>query len=85
MPIYTQTFKCKDQLMTHNCDQSVDVKKHSSSQLPRKASGTFKPRKPTPKRQMVKLAGGIPDKEKLKVDELDKRMVSFIISRNNFK
>ncbi|KAK0082980.1 hypothetical protein PV325_009562 [Microctonus aethiopoides] len=74
--ICSHTFKCKDQLMTHNCDQNVEVKKHSSSQLPRKASGTFKPRKPTPKRQMVKLAGGIADKEKLKVDELDKRMLS---------
>ena len=37
--------------MTHNCDQSAELRKHTSSQLPKKASGSFKPRRPTPKRQ----------------------------------
>ncbi|XP_057328163.1 zinc finger protein 341-like isoform X1 [Microplitis mediator] len=76
--ICSETFKNKDQLNTHNCNQTVETKKYMSSQLPRKASGTFKPRKPTPKRQMVtkSTAAGFADKEKLKTDEVDKRMVS---------
>ncbi|XP_015118703.1 zinc finger protein 341 isoform X2 [Diachasma alloeum] len=61
----SHTFKCKDQLVTHNCDQSGETKKHSTSQLPKKASGTFKPRKPTPKRQLPqKSSAGVGDKEK---------------------
>uniref|UniRef100_A0A0C9RCD0 ZNF341 protein n=1 Tax=Fopius arisanus TaxID=64838 RepID=A0A0C9RCD0_9HYME len=70
-------FKSKDQLVTHNCDQNGESKKHTSSQLPKKASGTFKPRKPTPKRQLPqKTNPGIIDKEKMKADELDKRILS---------
>ena len=59
--------------MTHNCDQ-IETKKHMSSQLPKKASGTFKPRKPTPKRQM-KSAAGVTEKEKTKADEPQKKVI----------
>lgn len=50
--------------MTHNC-----------SQLPKKASGTFKPRKPTPKRQM-KSAGALTDKDKSKADDYQKKVTT---------
>ncbi|XP_012276103.1 zinc finger protein 341 isoform X2 [Orussus abietinus] len=50
--ICSHAFKTKEQLITHNCDQ-VETKKHTSSQLPRKASGTFKPKRPAPKRQIT--------------------------------
>jgi hypothetical protein len=60
-------------LISHNCEQSGEIKKHTSSQLPKKASGSFKPRRPTPKRQMLsKTAISLVDKEKLeklKIDE----------------
>lgn len=69
----SQAFKTNDQLITHNCDQITETKKHTSSQLPKKASGTFKPRKPTPKRQM-KLASAITEKEKSKPDDIQKKV-----------
>ncbi|KAL7306410.1 hypothetical protein TKK_0001828 [Trichogramma kaykai] len=52
--VCSHAFKTKDQLLNHNCEQStIDLKKHTtSSQLPKKASGSFKPRRPTPKRQI---------------------------------
>ncbi|XP_063993778.1 zinc finger protein 341-like isoform X2 [Diachasmimorpha longicaudata] len=73
----SHTFKCKDQLITHNCDQNGETKKHSTSQLPKKASGTFKPRKPTPKRQLPQKSNApIGDKDKVKADELDRRIAN---------
>lgn len=82
---YTQTFKTKEQLITHNCEQSgQDTKKHTSSQLPKRASGSFKPRKPTPKRQTLsKTAAPLADKEKLedfKNDEIQKKVIYKSIS-----
>lgn len=74
-----QAFKTKEQLLTHNCDQSNETKKHIGSQLPKKASGSFKPRKPTPKRQTSsKTAIGLADKEKLekfKADEIQRKVI----------
>lgn len=74
-----QAFKTKEQLLTHNCDQSNESKKHTSSQLPKKASGSFKPRKPTPKRQTSsKTAIGLADKEKLekfKADDIHRKVM----------
>ncbi|KAH0945636.1 hypothetical protein HN011_001192 [Eciton burchellii] len=71
--ICSHAFKTKEQLISHNCEQSGEIKKHTSSQLPKKASGSFKPRRPTPKRQMLsKTAISLVDKEKLeklKIDE----------------
>ncbi|XP_020300192.1 zinc finger protein 2 homolog [Pseudomyrmex gracilis] len=77
--ICSHTFKTKEQLITHNCEQSgQDTKKHTSSQLPKRASGSFKPRKPTPKRQTLsKTAAPLADKEKLedfKNDEIQKKI-----------
>lgn len=74
-----QAFKTKEQLITHNCEQSGETKKHSSSQLPKKASGSFKPRRPTPKRQILsKTAIALADKEKLeklKADEIQRKVI----------
>ncbi|XP_039312709.1 zinc finger protein 341 isoform X2 [Solenopsis invicta] len=76
--ICSHAFKTKEQLVTHNCEQSNETKKHSSSQLPKKASGSFKPRKPTPKRQTLsKTAIPLADKEKfekLKADEIERKV-----------
>ena len=78
-----QAFKTKEQLLTHNCDQSNETKKHMSSQLPKKASGSFKPRKPTPKRQTSsKTAIGLADKEKLEKFKADEIQRKVIIMRN---
>lgn len=78
----TQTFKTKEQLVTHNCEQLSETKKHTSSQLPKKASGSFKPRKPTPKRQTLsKTAVPLVDKEKLekiKADEVEKKVIRIL-------
>ncbi|KAH0554082.1 zinc finger protein 341-like [Cotesia glomerata] len=83
--VCSETFKNKDILSTHNCNQTVETKKYTSSQLPRKASGTFKPRKPTPKRQMVtkSATAGLTEKEKIKTDEVDKRTVEETQSKKN--
>ncbi|XP_046746139.1 zinc finger protein 341-like [Diprion similis] len=44
----SHAFKSKEQLVLHNCEiTATDVKRH------RKASGSFKPRKPTPRRQIL--------------------------------
>ncbi|XP_012252345.2 zinc finger protein 341 [Athalia rosae] len=52
--VCTHAFKSKDQLLIHNCDgTSADVKRHPGLQLPRKALASFKPRKPTPRRQTL--------------------------------
>lgn len=59
--------------MMHNCEQSGETKKHISSQLPKKASGSFKPRRPTPKRQTSKIA--LADKEKLKTDDVQRKVI----------
>lgn len=87
--ICSHAFKTKDQLITHNCDQSSETKKHTSSQLPKKASGTFKPRKPTPKRQMSSKATiGVADKEKLekfKADEIQRKITSEMLKSNDSK
>ncbi|KAL2748244.1 Zinc finger protein 341 [Vespula maculifrons] len=87
--ICSHAFKTKDQLITHNCDQSIETKKHTSSQLPKKASGSFKPRKPTPKRQMSsKTAIGVADKEKLekfKADEIQRKITSEMLKSNDSK
>lgn len=68
--------------MVHSCDvTSAEGKRHQGSHLPRKASGSFKPRKPTPRRQTLSkpvVSGG--DKEKLgkvKADELKLAKVDF--------
>ncbi|XP_012058484.1 PREDICTED: zinc finger protein 341-like [Atta cephalotes] len=78
--ICSHAFKTKEQLVTHNCEQSNETKKHTSSQLPKKASGSFKPRKPTPKRQTLsKTAIPLADKEKLeklKTDEMERKIAS---------
>ncbi|KYQ56392.1 hypothetical protein ALC60_04665 [Trachymyrmex zeteki] len=78
--ICSHAFKTKEQLVTHNCEQSNETKKHTSSQLPKKASGSFKPRKPTPKRQtLLKTAIPLADKEKLeklKTDEMERKIAS---------
>lgn len=77
--VCSHAFKTKEQLVTHNCEQPGELKKHTSSQLPKKASGSFKPRRPTPKRQMLsKTAIPLADKEKLeklKADELQRKIV----------
>ncbi|XP_076634126.1 uncharacterized protein LOC143348130 isoform X2 [Colletes latitarsis] len=87
--ICSHAFKTKEQLLTHNCDQSNETKKHSSSQLPKKASGSFKPRKPTPKRQTSsKTAIGLADKEKLekfKADELQRKITSETLKSDDYK
>ncbi|XP_015180311.1 PREDICTED: zinc finger protein 341-like [Polistes dominula] len=88
--ICSHAFKTKDQLITHNCDQSSETKKHTSSQLPKKASGSFKPRKPTPKRQMssAKAAIGVADKEKLekfKADEIQRKITTEMLKSNDSK
>ncbi|XP_043283822.1 zinc finger protein 341-like isoform X2 [Venturia canescens] len=82
--ICSHAFKTKDQLITHNCDQAMETKKHASSQLPKKASGTFKPRKPTPKRQM-KSASGIAEKEKSKPDDIQKKMILEDIKMSDYE
>ncbi|KYN15850.1 PREDICTED: zinc finger protein 341-like isoform X2 [Trachymyrmex cornetzi] len=78
--ICSHAFKTKEQLVTHNCEQSNETKKHTNSQLPKKASGSFKPRKPTPKRQTLsKTAIPLADKEKLeklKTDEMERKVAS---------
>lgn len=82
-----QAFKTKEQLVTHNCEQLNETKKHTSSQLPKKASGSFKPRKPTPKRQTLsKTAIPLADKEKLekfKTDEIEKKVI-YILDRFSY-
>ncbi|KAG7207563.1 hypothetical protein KM043_009187 [Ampulex compressa] len=87
--ICSHAFKTKEQLLTHNCDQTSENKKHTSSQLPRKASGSFKPRKPTPKRQTLsKTAIGHIDKEKLekfKADEIQRKITSDILKPNDYR
>lgn len=74
-----QAFKTKEQLITHNCEQSNETKKHTSLQLSKKASGSFKPRKLTPKRQTLsKTAIPLADKEKLeklKTDEIERKVI----------
>ena len=76
-------------MLTHNCDQSSETKKHTSSQLPKKASGSFKPRKPTPKRQTSsKTAIGLADKEKLekfKADEIQRKITSETFKSGDYK
>ncbi|CAK9828524.1 Zinc finger protein 341 [Anthophora retusa] len=87
--ICSHAFKTKEQLLTHNCDQSNETKKHMSSQLPKKASGSFKPRKPTPKRQTSsKTAIGLADKEKLekfKADEIQRKITSEMLKSDDYK
>lgn len=87
--ICTHAFKTKDQLLTHNCDQSSESKKHTSSQLPKKASGSFKPRKPTPKRQTSsKTAIGLADKEKFekfKADDIQRKITFETIKSEDYK
>ncbi|XP_076648541.1 uncharacterized protein LOC143356597 [Halictus rubicundus] len=87
--ICSHAFKTKEQLLTHNCDQSSDSKKHTSSQLPKKASGSFKPRKPTPKRQTSsKTAIGHADKEKFekfKADDIQRKITSETIKSEDYK
>jgi len=84
----TQAFKTKEQLVTHNCEQSNETKKHTSSQLPKKASGSFKPRKPTPKRQTLsKTAIPLADKEKLeklKTDEMERKVIYILQLDHSF-
>jgi len=79
-----QAFKTKEQLVTHNCEQFNETKKHTSSQLPKKASGSFKPKKPTPKRQTLsKTAIPLVDKEKLeklKTDEIEEKVIYILQS-----
>ncbi|XP_071649190.1 uncharacterized protein [Temnothorax longispinosus] len=86
--ICSHAFKTKEQLVTHNCEQSNETKKHTSSQLPKKASGSFKPRKPTPKRQTLsKTAIPLADKEKLeklKTDEIEKKIASETFKSGDF-
>lgn len=86
--ICSHTFKTKEQLITHNCEQLSEIKKHTSSQLPRKASGSFKPRKPTPKRQTLsKTAIPLVDKEKLeklKADEIERKIASETFKSEDF-
>jgi hypothetical protein len=78
--VILQAFKTKDQLLTHNCDQSTEPKKHVTSQLPKKASGSFKPRRPTPKRQVSSktttavLSTSDKDNNKAKIDEYHKKV-----------
>ncbi|XP_012151190.1 uncharacterized protein LOC100881623 isoform X3 [Megachile rotundata] len=88
-PFLCPAFKTKEQLLTHNCDQSNETKKHMSSQLPKKASGSFKPRKPTPKRQTSsKTAIGLADKEKLekfKADEIQRKIPLEILKFDEYK
>ncbi|XP_001601448.2 zinc finger protein 341 [Nasonia vitripennis] len=88
----SHAFKTKDQLLTHNCEQTTESKKHISSQLPKKASGSFKPRRPTPKRQVSSktttttnnnLSTTDKDKDKLKADEMQKKTVSETLKLNN--
>ncbi|XP_076763752.1 uncharacterized protein LOC143431122 isoform X1 [Xylocopa sonorina] len=85
--VCSHAFKTKEQLLTHNCDQSNETKKHMSSQLPKKASGSFKPRKPTPKRQTSsKTAIGLADKEKLekfKADEVQRKITSEMLKSDD--
>lgn len=74
-----QTFKTRDQLASHTCDEAADSKKHLSSQLPRKASGMFKSKKPTPKRQI--LSKNSTDKEKVdksKPEEVERKVMKDI-------
>ncbi|XP_011702528.1 PREDICTED: zinc finger protein 341-like [Wasmannia auropunctata] len=86
--ICSHAFKTKEQLVTHNCEQSSETKKHTSSQLPKKASGSFKPRKPTPKRQTIsKTAIPLADKEKLeklKADEMERKIASETFKSESF-
>lgn len=85
--ICSHAFKTKEQLITHNCEQLSESKKHTSSQLPKKASGSFKPRKPTPKRQTSKTAIPLVDKErleKLKTDEIERKIVSETFKSDDF-
>ncbi|XP_011149606.1 zinc finger protein 341-like [Harpegnathos saltator] len=86
--ICAHAFKTKEQLITHNCEQLGETKKHTSSQLPKKASGSFKPRKPTPKRQTLsKTAIALADKEKsekLKADEIQRKIVSETFRSDDF-
>ncbi|XP_029042679.1 uncharacterized protein LOC117602259 isoform X2 [Osmia lignaria lignaria] len=88
-PFLCPAFKTKEQLLTHNCDQSNETKKHMSSQLPKKASGSFKPRRPTPKRQTSsKTTIGLADKEKLekfKADEIQRKITLDILKSDEYK
>lgn len=86
--ICSHAFKTKEQLITHNCEQLGETKKHTSSQLPKKASGSFKPRRPTPKRQILsKTAIALADKEKLeklKADEIQRKIASETFRSDDF-
>ncbi|XP_011505118.1 PREDICTED: zinc finger protein 341-like [Ceratosolen solmsi marchali] len=88
--ICSHAFKTKDQLLTHNCDQSNESKKHVTSQLPKKACGSFKPRRPTPKRQVSSktttptvLGTSDKDNNKAKVDEHHIKNVSETLKLNH--
>ncbi|XP_015606354.1 zinc finger protein 341 isoform X2 [Cephus cinctus] len=70
--ICSLAFKTKEQLLTHNCDQTFEIKKHSSSQRPKKASGTFKSRKPTPKRQISTKS--LTESAEKKMNESEKKL-----------
>lgn len=65
-----QFLKTKEQISAHNCDQAIGFKKQTS-QLPKKLTGSFKPKKPTPKKQTsTKVVSiGIAEKE-VKLDKL---------------
>ncbi|XP_011261200.1 zinc finger protein 341-like [Camponotus floridanus] len=85
--ICSHAFKTKEQLVTHNCEQLSEAKKHTSSQLPKKASGSFKPRKPTPKRQTLLKTAPLLDKEKLeklKADEIERKIASETFKSDDF-
>ncbi|KAJ8684106.1 hypothetical protein QAD02_019898 [Eretmocerus hayati] len=89
--VCSHSFKTKDQLVSHNCE-SIELKKHPTSQLPIKASGSFKPRRPTPRRQapsktITNVTTPSPsekEKEKTKVEDLDKQGASGL-SKINYK
>ncbi|XP_014219914.1 zinc finger protein 341-like isoform X2 [Copidosoma floridanum] len=72
--VCSHIFRSKEQLVSHNCEQSSELRKHTSSQLPKKASGTFKPRRPTPKRQLSSKTSSTTsspcDKEKIKAEDV---------------
>ncbi|XP_058801025.1 zinc finger protein 341-like isoform X2 [Phymastichus coffea] len=84
------SFKSKDQLLNHNCDQTHEVKKHTSSQLPKKASGSFKPRRPTPKRQTISKSPTMTalntldrEKDKAKAEEAQRKNVPGLSKRED--
>lgn len=62
-----QVFKSKELFSNHNCSNhsSADSKKHANSQLPKRFSNLFKPRRPAPKKQSLSKNSSL-DKEKKK-------------------